>query len=96
MVKTGRYVTVAELAALCLPPDAPDQVEFHEHVLVDEQVAVLSRTACRRCVFHASDDGRTYAVEYEVPLGTGDFETSDDGAGNHGWHGGTMEASGVR
>ncbi|MFD8916176.1 hypothetical protein [Streptomyces sp. NPDC059575] len=92
MVETVRYFTVAEPAALCVPPGDPNRIEFYEHILADELVAVRSRTARRRCPFRAPDDGRTYAVEYEAPLDTGDFEVGDDGPGNHGRHGDTMEA----
>jgi hypothetical protein len=69
-----RHFTIAELAALNVPPDDPAYIEYDEHVLADEQVAVLKYTAQRRCVFRAPDDERTYAVEYEAELDTGDYE----------------------
>ncbi|MGW4493781.1 hypothetical protein [Streptomyces sp. NPDC004376] len=87
-----REFTITELAALCVPPDDPDELDYYEHVLADEQVAVLSYTAQRRCVFRAPDDGRTYAVEYEAPLNTGDFEVGDGGPADHGWWGDTVDA----
>ncbi|MFF5980864.1 hypothetical protein ACFY78_18665 [Streptomyces olindensis] len=60
-----RHFTIAELAAINVPPDDPRDIEYDEYVLADEQVTVLKYTAQRRCVFRADDD-KTYAVEYEA------------------------------
>lgn len=87
-----RNFTIAELAALNVPPDDPDHIEYDGHVLVDEQLHTLKYTAQRRCVFGAPDDGRTYAVEYEAELDTGDYEVGGGMPDNHGWHGDTVEA----
>ncbi|MEW2134883.1 hypothetical protein [Streptomyces sp. NPDC005435] len=38
MVETLRYFTVAQLAALCVPPDDPDRIELQEHILTDEHM----------------------------------------------------------
>ncbi|MFJ4624260.1 hypothetical protein [Streptomyces sp. NPDC088812] len=86
-----RRFTVAELAAMNVPPDDPNHIDYDEHVLADEQVAVLKYTAKRRCVFEA-DNGRTYAVEYEAELDTRDFEIGGGMPHNHGWYGNTVEA----
>ncbi|MGW3110541.1 hypothetical protein [Streptomyces sp. NPDC001091] len=93
---TTRNFTVAELAGLCVPPDDPDELDYYEHVLADEQVAVLKYTAQRRCVFRSPDDGHTYAVTYEAPLDTGDYELGDGGPEDHGWYGGPVKAEEVR
>jgi hypothetical protein len=87
-----RHFTIAELAALNVPPDDPAYIEYDEHVLADEQVAVLKYTAQRRCVFRAPDDERTYAVEYEAELDTGDYEVGGGMPDNHGWHSDNVEA----
>ncbi|NUP17378.1 MAG: hypothetical protein HOV73_25940 [Streptomyces sp.] len=81
-----RHFTIAELAELSIPPDDPDDIEYDEHVLADEQVAVLKYTAQRRCIFRAPDDGKTYAVTYEAELNMGDFEVGAGTPDNHGWH----------
>jgi hypothetical protein len=86
-----RHFTIAELAALNVPPDDPRDIEYDEHVLADEQVAVLKYTAQRRCVFQADDD-KTYAVTYEAELDTGDYEVGGGMPDNHGWYGDTVEA----
>ncbi|MFD8805582.1 hypothetical protein [Streptomyces sp. NPDC059597] len=91
-----REFTITELAKLCVPPDDPTELDYYEHVLADEQVAVLKYTAQRRCVFRAPDDGRTYAVTYEAPLDTGDYEMGDGGPEDHGWYGGPVTADEVR
>jgi hypothetical protein len=87
-----RHFTIAELAALNVPPDNPRAIEYDEHVLADEQVAVLKYTARRRCVFRAPDDGKTYAVDYEAKLELGDFEVGGGMPDKHGWYGDTVEA----
>lgn len=86
-----RRFTRAELAALNVPPDDPDHIEYDEHVLADEYVTTLKYSAQRRCVFRA-DDGNAYAVEYEGRLDTGDFEVAGDGPPGYGWYGDTVEA----
>lgn len=87
-----RDFTIAELAALNVPPDDPTDIEYEEYVLADEQVAVLKYTAQRRCVFRAEDDGKAYAVEYEAPLDVGDFEVGGGMPDQHGWYGDTVNA----
>lgn len=86
-----RRFTFAELAAYNVPPDDPRDIEYDEHVLADEQVAILKYTAQRRCVFRA-DDGKTYAVEYQAELDTGDYEVGGGMPDNHGWYGDTVAA----
>lgn len=88
----NRTFTIAELATISVPPDSPEDVEYSEHLLADEQTATLKYTARRRCVFRAPDDGRTYAVEYESHLDTGDYEAGGYVPEDHGWYGGTVEA----
>ncbi|MFI5525014.1 hypothetical protein [Streptomyces platensis] len=88
----NRTFTITELATLGVPPDEPDDVEYSDHLLADEPVATLKYTGKRRCVFRAPDDGRTYAVEYEAELDTGDYEVGGGMPDNHGWYGGTVEA----
>ncbi|MCZ1006364.1 hypothetical protein [Streptomyces lydicus] len=87
-----RTFTTTELAALSVPPDSPEDVEYSEHLLADEQTTTLKYTAQRCAVFRAPDDGRTYAVEYEAPLDTGDYEVGGYVPDDHGWYGGTVEA----
>ncbi|WP_327592472.1 hypothetical protein [Streptomyces chartreusis] len=87
-----RHFPTAELVGLDVPPDDPEGIEYHEHVLADEHVGVLKYTAKRRCVFRAPDDGKTYAVEYEAPLDTGDYEVGGGMPDNYGWYGDTVEA----
>lgn len=86
-----RHFTPAELTEYNVPPDDPTDIEYDEHVLADEQVAILKYTAQRRCVFRADDD-RTYAVEYEAPIDTGDYEVGNGMPDNHGWLDDTVEA----
>ncbi|GGW99675.1 hypothetical protein [Streptomyces chryseus] len=85
-----RDFTRAELAALGVPPDSPQDVQWSETLLADEPVATLKYTQKRRAVFLA-DDERTYAVEYEAPIDAGDHETGPAPDG-HGWHGDTVKA----
>ena len=87
-----RHFTLEELAGLNVPPDQPDEIEYYEHVLADEQIGILKYTAQRRCVFEAPDDGKTYAVEYQAKLDTGDYEVGGDIPDNHGWLRDTVEA----
>lgn len=90
-----RQFTIAELAALGVPPDRPDDIEHDPDVLADERLATLKYTARRRCIFRAPDNGRTYAVEYEGALDVGDYEVGDGGPDNYGWYGDTVEAQEV-
>lgn len=86
-----RIFTVAELAAINVPPDDPTDIAHDGHVLADEQIGILKYTATRRCVFEAPDGG-VYAVEYEAKLDVGDFELGDYAPEGHGWYGDTVEA----
>lgn len=90
-----RTFTVAELAAIGVPPDSPDDVEYSDVLLADEQVATLKYTAKRRCIFRAPDNDRTYAVEYEAQLDVGDFEVGGYAPDDHGWYGDTVQAAEV-
>lgn len=87
-----RHFTIAELAALNVPPDDPDEIDYDEHVLADEHVTTLKYTALRRCIFRNPEDGKTYAVEYQAELDTGDYEVGGGMPDNHGWYGDTVEA----
>ncbi|MFD5384321.1 hypothetical protein ACFWMG_04990 [Streptomyces sp. NPDC127074] len=87
-----RTFTITELAAIGVPPDSPDDVEYSDVLLADEHVATLKYTQQRRCVFFAEDDCTEYAVEYEAPLDVGDFEVGGYAPDGHGWFGGTVEA----
>jgi len=87
-----RTFTVAELAAIGVPPDSPEDIEYSDHLLADEPVTTLKYTAKRRCIFFAEDDDRTYAVQYEAALDTGDFEVGGYAPDDHGWYGGSVEA----
>jgi len=87
MSNITRTFTVAELAAIGVPPDELDDMEYSDTLLADEFVGTLKYTAQRRCVFLAEDDGLTYAVTYEAPLDTGDYEVSDGMPADHGWYG---------
>ncbi|MFC8723690.1 hypothetical protein [Streptomyces bacillaris] len=89
-----RTFTVAELAALGVPPSDPADIKYDPDLLADEHVATLKYTATRRIVFRA-DDNRTYAVEYEAPIDMGDFEVGAGTPDNHGWHGDTVTATEV-
>jgi len=82
-----RTFTIAQLTALGVPPDEPDDVEYSDTLLADEHVTTLKYTAQRRCVFRADDDGQAYAVTYEAPLDTGDYEVGDGMPDDHGWYG---------
>jgi len=76
--------TIAELIALDLPPDSPEDVQDRPDVHLDEYVRTLKYSQVRRFVFtHPS--GKTYAVEYEAPVDAGDFEVGADGIENFGW-----------
>ncbi|MDX3019899.1 hypothetical protein [Streptomyces acidiscabies] len=86
-----RHFTFAELAAYNVPPEDRTDLSYEEHVIADEHVTILKYTAQRRCVFLA-DDGRTYAVEYEARIDTGDYEVGDGMPDDHGWHGDSVEA----
>lgn len=86
-----RHFTQDQLAALGVPPDSPDDIEYSDTVVADEFVTTLKYSAQRRCIFNA-DDGKTYAVEYEGRLDTGDFEVGGDGPPDYGWYGDTVEA----
>lgn len=86
----ARQFTRQQLAAIGVPPDSPEDIEYSETVLADEPVTTLKYTAQRRCVFRA--DGRTYAVEYEGRLDTGDFEVGEYAPDDHGWYGDSVEA----
>lgn len=90
---TNRTFTVAELAALGVPPDSPDDVQYNPDLIADEHITTLKYSYLRRCVFRASD-GRTYAVEYEAEVDSGDYEHGP-GPDNHGWYGATVEATEV-
>lgn len=89
---TNRRFTRSQLAALGVPPDSPEDVEYSDVLLADEAVATLKYTAKRRCIFRAPDDSRTYAVEYEAALDIGDFEVGGGTPDDHGWYGDTVEA----
>lgn len=89
-----RLFTRTQLAALGVPPDSPDDVEYSDTVLADEFVTTLKYSAQHRCVFRA-DDGRAYAVEYEAPLDVGDFEVDNDIPDDHGWYDDTVTATEV-
>jgi len=79
-----RYFTQDELAALTIPLDSPEDINEYDHILLDEHVRILKYTQVRRCAFIA-DDGKTYAVVYEAPIDTGDYEVGGDMPDNHGW-----------
>ncbi|MGW6210955.1 hypothetical protein [Streptomyces sp. NPDC055109] len=81
-----RQFTIAELAGLNVPPDDPKEIDYYDNIHADDQVTTLKYTAQRRVVFTA-DDGRTYAVTYEAPLDTGDYEVGGGMPDNHGWYG---------
>ncbi|MCB5168032.1 hypothetical protein LG634_24795 [Streptomyces bambusae] len=85
-----RRFTLDELAALGVPPDSPDDIQYDPDLLADEYVATLKYTAQRRCIFLSGTTA--YAVEYEAPIDTGDYEVGDGGPPNHGWYGDTVEA----
>lgn len=88
---TSRFFSRAELAALGVPPDSPQDVEYSDTVLADEHVQDLRYTQQRRCIVRAPDDDQVYAVEYEAELAAGDYETGappDD----HGWRSDQVEA----
>ena len=87
-----RHFSHDQLAALGVPPDDPNHIDHDPDILLDEQVAVLKYTAKRRCVFRAHDDGKTYMVEYEAELETGDYEVAGGVPNDHGWYGETVEA----
>lgn len=86
-----RTFTVAELATIGVPPDSPDDIQHDPGLLADELVTSLKYTAMRRCIFRV-DDGRTYQVEYEGRIDTGDYEVGEYIPDGHGWHGDTVEA----
>ncbi|MFI0827209.1 hypothetical protein ACH4Q7_22450 [Streptomyces roseolus] len=91
---TTRVFTVAELAALGVPPHSPEDIEYDENVLADNPVSMGKYDQNRMCVFRA-DDGHTYAVTYAAPIDAGDYEVGP-GPDNHGWYGDTVEAVRVR
>ncbi|MFC7791320.1 hypothetical protein [Streptomyces cinereoruber] len=85
-----RIFTVDYLSAIGVPPEQPGDVADSDTVLDDRPVTVLKYTAQRECVFRA--DGRTYAVTYQAPIDTGDYEVDQVVPGRHGWYGDTVEA----
>lgn len=89
-----RTFTTDELAEIGVPPASPEEVEYGDTVLADEVVATLKYTQQRRCVFIADDD-LIYSVTYEAPIDTGDYEVGDGMPDDHGWYGGTVEATRV-
>lgn len=89
-----RTFTVDELASLGVPPESPDDIEYSDTILADEPVTILKYTQLRRCVFQ-DEDGDTWAVEYEAPIDTGDFEVGDGVPDGHGWYGDTVTATAV-
>ncbi|NML55340.1 hypothetical protein HHL19_16340 [Streptomyces sp. R302] len=84
---TTRSFTIAELTALGVPPDSPKDIEYSDILQADEPGMILKYTQQRTCVFEAPDDGITYAVKYEAPIDTGDYEVGDGMPDNHGWRG---------
>ncbi|WP_327671873.1 MULTISPECIES: hypothetical protein [unclassified Streptomyces] len=86
-----RQFTREQLAALGVPPDSPEDVQYSDTLLVDEHVTNLKYSQQRRVIFAAPDNGRTYAVEYEAPIDAGDYEVGG-GPDNHGWWGNTVDA----
>lgn len=88
-----RTFTVAELAAIGVPPDQPEDVDYSDVLLVDEPVTTLKYTAKRRCVFRA--DGWVWAVEYEAPIDAGDYDLDAYVPDDHGWYGDTVIATAV-
>lgn len=92
---TIRRFTRQQLAAIGVPPDRPDDIEYSDVLLADEFVMTLKYSQERRVIFRAEDDGLAYAVTYEAPLDTGDFEVGGDGPPDYGWYGPTVEAVGV-
>ena len=94
MTDTDRTFTVAELTALGVPPDSPDDVQYSDHLLADEPVATLKYSQQRRCVFRYND-GQTWAVTYQAPVDAGDYEAGPPPE-NHGWYGDTVTATAMR
>ncbi len=84
-----RTFTRQQLAAIGVPPDSPDDVEYSDTLVADEAVTTLKYSQLRRCIFRAR--GRTWAVEYEAVLDAGDYEVGPP-PDDHGWHGDTVEA----
>ena len=87
---TTRQFTVQELAALGVPPDSPEDVQWSETVLLDEAVGTLKYSVNRRCIFR-DEEGTTWAVTYEGPVDAGDYEVGPP-PDDRGWSGGTVEA----
>ncbi|MFC9681319.1 hypothetical protein [Streptomyces sp. NPDC056948] len=85
-----RHFTRQQLAALSVPPNSPEDVEYSDTLLADEHVTTLKYTQRRRCIFRA-DDGKAYAVTYEAAIDAGDYETGAVPEG-YGWYGETVEA----
>ncbi|MGY0023719.1 hypothetical protein ACVHNB_32715 [Streptomyces sp. YJ-C3] len=88
---TTRQFTREQLATLGVPPDSPEDVEYSDTLLADEPVTVLKYSQQRRAIFRAEDDGKAYAVTYEAPIDSGNYEVGG-GPDNHGWWGDTVEA----
>lgn len=87
-----REFTPAELGALGVPPDSPDDVDG-DVILDDQKIMTLKYTQERACVFRdVEGNGRAYTVTYEARLDMGDFEVGDDGPENHGWRSDTVTA----
>lgn len=89
MTAPARYMKRSDLLALDLPPDSPEDVKYRDDVHLDEHVRTLKYTQLRRCVF-TDRKGATFAVEYEAPLDTGDFEAGEGQVENHGWTGSVL------
>lgn len=74
----------SELTCLDLPPASPDDVQYRDDLHLDEHVRTLKYTQVRRFVF-THPNGGSFAVEYEAPLDTGDFEVGGGLVEDHGW-----------
>lgn len=91
---TIRHFTRQQLATIGVPPESPDDIEYSDTLIADEFVTTLKYSQQRRVVFRA-DDGHVYAVTYEAPLDTGDFEVGEAPPAR-GWYGDTVEAVRVK
>ncbi|MBX7464908.1 hypothetical protein K1Y80_02280 [Streptomyces sp. MAG02] len=84
-----RAFTHQQLAAIGVPPDSPEDVEYSDMLLADETVTTLKYSQLRRCIFRAN--GRTWAVQYEAALDAGNYDVGPP-PDDHGWYGDTVEA----
>ncbi len=87
---TTREFTVAELEALGVPPDSPDEGDWAACILAVETIGRLKYSMHRRVIFQTTNG--EWAVEYEDATGS----EADGQPERNGWYEDTVEAVAVQ